>query len=100
MVARSGEGIGQLAENILAIVMDLARLAMKKFGGADDFPAERGANGLMAEAPTENREFSGEALDQFHGNARFLRRARAGRNHDAFRLTADNFFHGNLVVAV
>ena len=100
MVARGREGIRKLAENILAIVMDLARFAMKEFRSADDFPAERGANGLMAEANPEDRNFSSEALDQLDGNTRFLRRARAGRNHDALRLTANNFFHGNFVVAM
>ena len=80
--------------------MDLARFAMKEFRSADDFPAERGANGLMAEANPEDRNFSSEALDQLDGNTRFLRRARAGRNHDALRLTANNFFHGNFVVAM
>jgi len=66
MVARGSEGIRQLAEDILAVVMDLARFAMKEFRSADDFAAERSANGLMAEAHTENRKFSGEALDQLH----------------------------------
>src|SRR5437899_11509048 len=48
MIACGGEGIRQLAENVFAVVMDLAGLAVKKFRSADDFPAERGANGLMA----------------------------------------------------
>src|SRR5712691_5667483 len=80
MVARGGKGIGKLAEDILAVVMDLARFAMKKFRRANNFTAERGANGLMAEAHAKNRKFSGEALDQFYRNARFLRRARTRRN--------------------
>src|SRR2546421_65953 len=100
MVARGGEGIRQLAENILAIVMDLTRFAVKESGGADDFAAERSANGLMAEAHTENGEFSGEALDQLHGDACLLGRARSRRNYDAFRISPDNLFHGNLVVAM
>src|SRR5260370_10014792 len=100
MVARGGEGIGQLAENILAVVMDLASLAVKEFRSADYFSAERGADGLMAKAHAKDRKFSGQALHQLHGNARFLRSARTGGNHDTLRLSADNFFHGNFVVTV
>jgi hypothetical protein len=48
MVARGDEGIGQLAENILAVVVDLAGFAVEEFGGTDDFATKRGANGLMA----------------------------------------------------
>src|SRR5260370_12718843 len=100
MVARGGEGIWQLAEDILAVMMDLARFAMKEFGGADDFPAERGSDGLMAEADTEDRKFSGQVLDQLHGNTRFLRSARTGRNYDAFRFAAHNLIHRDFVVAM
>src|SRR5260370_32599164 len=100
MIARGGEGIRQVAENIAAVVMDLARLAMEEFGSADDFAAERGANGLVAEAHAEDGKFSGQALDEFHGNAGLLRRARAWGNHDAFRISPDNLFDGNLVVAM
>jgi hypothetical protein len=63
MVARCGEGIGKLAENIFVVVMNLARFAVEKFRSADDFSAERSANGLMAEANTEDGESAGEALD-------------------------------------
>src|SRR6266849_6963369 len=100
MVARGGERIRERAENVPAVMMDLARFAMEEFWSAADFAAERGANGLMAKAHAEDGKFSGEALDQFYRNARFLRRARTGRNHDAFRLATDNFFDGNFVVAV
>ena len=52
MVARCGKGVRQLAENVFVVVMNLTRFAVKEFRGADDFAAERGANGLMAEANT------------------------------------------------
>src|SRR5437773_11105014 len=100
VVARRGEGIRQLAENTLAIVMDLAGFAVKEFWSADDFPSKRSANGLMTEAHAKDRKFPGEALDELHGNACLLRRARPRRNYDSFGLAADNSFHGNLVVAV
>ena len=80
--------------------MDLARFAMEEFRCADDFAAECSTNGLMAEAHTEDRKFSGQALDQLDGNARLLRRARSGRNYDALRFPADDFFDGDFVVSV
>ena len=64
MVARCGKGVRQLAENIFVVVMNLARFAMEEFRRADDFAAERSADGLMAEAYTEDGEFSGQTLDQ------------------------------------
>jgi len=100
MVARGGEGIRQLAENILAVVMDLARFAVEEFRGADDFAAERSANGLVAEAHTKDGKFSGEALDQLHGNARLLRRAWPWRNHNPFRLFPRDIFNADLIVAM
>src|SRR5712691_8160909 len=100
MIARGGEGIGQLSENTFVVVMNLARFAVKEFRSADNFAAERYANGLMAEAHAEDGKFSGQAFDQLDGNARFLRCARTGRNHDALRLTPGNFFHGDFVVAM
>ena len=78
VVARGGEGIRQLAKNILTVVMDLARFAMEEFRSADDFASERGANGLVAKAHAEDRKFSGEALDQLDGNAGLPRGTRPG----------------------
>src|SRR5689334_15521120 len=100
MVTRSGERIRKLAENIFVVVMNLAGLAVKKLWSTNDFPAERGANGLMAEADSKNRKFPSKALDQFHGNARFLRSTRTRRNHNALGFAAGNFLHGDFVVAM
>jgi hypothetical protein len=50
MVARGREGLGQLAENILAVVMDFAGFSVKEFRRANNFSAEGSADGLMAEA--------------------------------------------------
>ena len=58
--------------------MNLASLAMEDFRRANNFSAEGGANGLMAEAYTENREFSGKAANQVDANSGVLRRARSG----------------------
>src|SRR5258707_15350858 len=85
MVARGGERIRQLAENIFVVVMDLAGFAVKEFGSADDFTTERRANGLMAKAHAEDGKFSRETFDQLHGNTGLLRRAGAGRNRSEER---------------
>ena len=50
VVTRGGERLGQFAEDIFTVVMDFTRLAVKKLWGANDFSAEGGADGLMAEA--------------------------------------------------
>ena len=52
MVTRGREGIGKLAKNILAVMMNLAGFSVKKFRRANDFPAECGADGLMAQTHT------------------------------------------------
>jgi len=100
VVARGGERIGQLAENVLTVVMNLAGLAVEKFWGANDFSAKSGADGLVSETNTEDGEFSGEAFDEFDGDASFLRRARTRRNHNALGLAACNFLDGDFVVAM
>ena len=52
VVARGGEGVGELAENGFSIVMNLAGFAVKNFGGANHFAAESLAHGLVTEANT------------------------------------------------
>lgn len=49
VIAGGGEGVWKFAEDIFAVVMDLAGFAVKKFWGANDFSAESGAYGLVAE---------------------------------------------------
>ena len=63
MVASRGERVGEFAEDAFGVVMDGAGFAVKEFGRANDFPAECRADGLMAQAHTQNWKFSGEALD-------------------------------------
>src|SRR6267143_2106626 len=100
MVARGGEGVGELAENVLAVVVNLAGLAVKNFRSPNDFASERCANGLMAEANAQDREFSGQSANQIDANPRVLRRAGARRNHDALWLASCDLFDRNFVVAV
>jgi len=100
MITRSCEWLGQLAENIFAVVMDFAGLAVKEFWSANDFAAERRADSLMAEANAQDGKFSSEPLDQFHRNASLLRRARPRRNDDSLRLALGDVLDGDFVVAV
>src|SRR6266436_8224007 len=100
MVARGGERIGELSENVFAVVVNLAGLAVEKFRSANDFASERRTNGLMAQADTENREFPSQAANQIDANSGILGRAWPGRNHDALRLAARDFLYGDFVVAM
>src|ERR1700736_2332786 len=98
MIAGGGEGVGELSENVLAVVVNLAGLAVKKFRSANDLAPEGRADGLMAEAHTENREFPSQAANQIDANSGILRRAGARRNHDALRFAARDFLDGDFVV--
>src|SRR5207245_11688636 len=80
VIAGGRERVGQLAEDIFPVVMNLAGFTMEKFRSADDFSAKSCTNGLVAEANTEDWKFSGKTGDELDGNARFPRRARSGRN--------------------
>src|SRR6266404_1194759 len=100
MVARGGEGVGEFAEDIFAVMMNLAGFAVEQFGGANDFAAERRADSLVAETNAEDRKFSSEAANQINADAGILWSARPGRNHDAFRLAARDFLNRNFVIAM
>ena len=63
VITGGGERVGKFAENAFAVVMDLAGLAVEKLRGTNDFPAEGGADGLVAEANPEDGKFSSQALD-------------------------------------
>ena len=80
--------------------MDFAGLAVEEFRGANDFAAEGGADGLMPEANAQDRKFPGETLDQLHGNAGLLGRARPRGNDNLVRLALGDFLDGDFVVAV
>src|SRR6266849_395701 len=100
MISRCRKRICQLAKHSLAVVLNLAGLPVKKFGRADYFPAKRRTDRLVSQANTQNRKLPAQFLDKLHGNPCLLRRARPGRDHDAFRLSLHNLLDGNLVVAM
>src|ERR1700730_14607342 len=100
MVTRGSEGIGEFSEHSFAVVVNLTGLAMEERGRAFYLSSERHADGLMAEAYSENWKFAGKPLDKLHGDARFLWRAWPGRNNDALRLSPGDLFDADFIVAM
>jgi hypothetical protein len=100
VIAGGGERVGEFAEDAFGIVLDRAGLAVEKFGSADHFATESGADRLVTEADSEDWEFAGESADQVDADAGILRGAGAGRDYDALGFAASDFVYGNFVVAV
>ena len=99
MIARGAERPVDAAKHARACVLDLEHLAVLR-RGAHDLATKRLADGLMAEANAEDRNARRRLGDEFEADAGFVRRARAGRQHDRFRLGGDDLFGGNFVVAM
>src|SRR5438309_811205 len=74
---------GQAAEHSGAGVVDARDLAVHEGLRMDDAPAERLADGLVAEAHAEDRHAVPEPLDHAERDARFIGRARPRRKHDS-----------------
>src|SRR5437899_3274605 len=101
MVARRSHGRSQAAKDGLAIVFNLAGLAMHQVLRAHHLAAKSCADGLVAEADSEQRHISlaREMADQFNTDARFLRSAGSGRKQDAFGVHRLDLSDGHFVVA-
>src|SRR6266446_1844643 len=89
----------QSAEDGLAVVLDLAGLAMHQVLRADNLSAEGGADCLMSQAHSEQRYFAGEVADQIDTDASLLWSAGAGRNHDPLGTQGSDFTNTYSVVA-
>src|SRR5271157_5583918 len=98
VVARGNERIGNVRVDLLAVVVDLRHLAVHEIGSAHDDAAERRADGLMSQAHAEQRNFRTECCNDLHGNPRFGRRARPGRDNDCFGGKRADFVEGDPVV--
>ena len=72
---------------------------MHKIRSANDLPTESGANGLMSQADTQQRHFSGEVSNNIDADAGFLRRAWSGGYDNTVRMLVFNFVDSDLVVA-
>ena len=62
VIPRGGEWLCQIAENIFAVMMDFAGLAVKELWGTNNFAAECCADRLMAEADAKDWKFSRKPL--------------------------------------
>src|SRR5208337_1285860 len=100
MVSRSRERVRQLSKNPCPPMLDFAGLPVKQFRRAHNLPAKRRSNRLMPKAHPKNRNLPRQFLDKLHRNARLLRRARPGRNHNPLRLALGNLLHVDAVVAM
>src|SRR5690606_3983954 len=100
MVTRRGKRTRQAAEHTLAFVIDRRGLAVHHLARTHHFAAEYLAHALVAKADAENRQLAGEVLDCRHRDAGFVRRARAGRNHQPVRRDLFDLFKSDLVIAV
>ena len=100
MVARGRQRRRKVGENAAAVVDDRRHLAVHHALRANDLPAERLADRLVAEAYAQDRNPSGEALDQRHRNPGLAGRARPGRDDDLFRLPRRDLLESERVVAM
>ena len=83
MVARGGEGRGEIGEDAAAIVQDRAGLAVHQARRADDLAAEILPDRLMAEADAEQGPAGiGGGGDEIERDAGLVRRAGAGRDQE------------------
>ncbi len=99
VVASRRHGRGQTGKNRFAVVGDRAGFAVHKMRGANDVAAECRADGLVPEANAENGHFAGEVPNQINTDARLLRRAGAGGNHDAPGSHFLELGDGDLIIA-
>src|ERR1700674_358714 len=80
-------------------MLHFAGFAMHQLGGAHDLSAEGSADGLVAEADSQDRNLARKMADKFNADSGFLRRARPRREHDALRAHSLDPFHGDLVIS-
>lgn len=99
VIANGGHGRLEAAKDGAAVVLDAAGFAVHESFGADDLAAKSGANGLMSEADSEKWNLAGKMTNQFDADARILRRAGAGGDHDAIGMEGFEFIDGDFVVA-
>src|SRR4051812_32938240 len=74
------------------------RLAVHDLRGAHDLTPVDLTDALVAEADAEDRDPSGQLLDDLVADAGVLGTARPGRNEDCVRPSVDNLLNGDGVV--
>src|SRR5687768_12307534 len=99
MIARGGEGIGHVREQITAIVLNGRSLAVHHAVIYHHISAERVPDTLVAQTNAKERHVLAKATDDFIRKARFTRRAWPWGNEDAFRFQLTDLIERDLVVA-
>ncbi len=99
VVAGGGEGAVQTAKESARIVRNARHLAVHRRWRAHDVAAERLPDRLMAKADAKHRRRFARRADEIETDARFVRRAGAGREDDRVRLVGEHIGDGDLIVA-
>src|SRR5438477_6655628 len=100
MIARRGQGTLQTPEDPVPAVRHLRELAVHDPRRANDPAAERLSDRLMAEANAEDRNLTGEALDERHADPGLRGRARPGGDDDPLRLPGCDLLQRERIVAI
>ena len=101
MIARRLEGRGHVLEHALVLVFDARQLAVHRLRRAHHLAAEHLTDRLVAEADAQQRHLLlGGGADEIHADAGLVRRAGAGREHDAGGLQRHGLVDRDLVVAM
>ena len=99
VVTRRLKGIRQPGEHSIRPVEDGRGLAVHQTPGAHHLPAEHLADGLVPQAHAQQRHGGAEFADEFFGDARVFRLARAGTDANLCGPQFPQFVYGDLVVA-
>ncbi|MNZ47220.1 hypothetical protein D3C78_649270 [compost metagenome] len=99
VVAGHGQRVVEAVKYAQVFVENRAGLAMHDLAGPHDITAKGLANGLVAQADTENRQLAGKVQDSFDGNTGLGRGARTRGNHDALGVQGFDLGDGQFVVA-
>ena len=99
MVTGGGEGVRQITEYPLAPMENGRGFAVHHLRRADDLAAEGLADGLMPETDPQQRDLSGEMLDDLQRDARFVGGTRARGDADAAGGQSFNGRHADGIVA-
>src|SRR5207342_1786842 len=86
--------------NTLPVMFDLRALSVHRLGGVADPGAKGGADRLVAETDSEDRDVVAQPPYQVDGDTRVGRVTGAGRYDDQLRVEAGDLLDGHLVVAV
>src|SRR5215813_655890 len=100
VVARSRERALEAPEYARAVVRHFGQLAVHHAVRPDDPSPEGLTDRLVTKADAKDRNFTYEALDQRHTDARFRGRARSRREHDPFRSPGSDLLEGQRIVAI